>query len=80
MKNGKPWFKAKRSLQLHGRLFPYKGNTFVVRWDNPQIDAPAFVLFNLDESGKAVAMTMKPLSAQTGPGFDFQDLDFFKVK
>jgi hypothetical protein len=32
VKNGKLWFDAKRSPKLTGEMFPYKGNTFVVKW------------------------------------------------
>jgi hypothetical protein len=80
MNNGKLWFRSKRSLQLNGRMFPYTGNTFVVKWNNPQIDVDAFVLFTLDENGKATGMTMKAISPQGAPGFDFQDLDFRRVQ
>jgi CubicO group peptidase (beta-lactamase class C family) len=76
---GKLRFRSEKSLQLHGDLFPYKGNTFVVRWDNPQIKADAFVLFTLDENGIATGVKMKAVSEQNAPGYDFQDLDFHKV-
>jgi CubicO group peptidase (beta-lactamase class C family) len=80
LNKGKLWFRSKRSLQLNGQLFPYTGNTFVVKWSNPQINVDAFVLFTLDETGKATGMTMKAISPQGAPGFDFQDLDFKRVK
>ena len=57
-----------------------KGNTFVEKWNNPQIKADAFVLFTLNENGTAIEMTMKAVSAQNAAGFDFQDLDFQRVK
>ena len=80
-KNGKLWFTSARSKQLTGRLHFYKHNTFVVDWNNPQIKtADAFVNFVLDKNGKAIKMTMKGLSPQTGPGFDFQDLNFSRIK
>jgi CubicO group peptidase (beta-lactamase class C family) len=76
VRNHQIWFKSKRSLQLKGQLFFYKGNTFVVKWNNPQLKATAFVLFTLNENGTAAGMTMKAVSAQNAAGFDFQDLNF----
>jgi len=52
----------------------------VEKWNNPQIKADAFVLFTLNENGTAIEMTMKAVSAQNAAGFDFQDLDFQRVK
>lgn len=80
MKNGKPWFDSKRSPKLTGELFPYKGNTFVVRWRDRSMDADAFVNFSLDEEGKAAGITMRAISPLTDFSYDFHDLDFHRVK
>ncbi len=77
--NGKLWFRSIRSKQLRGPLSFYKGNTFVVKWVNPQIKADGFVSFILDETGKANSFTMKAVSDKTSPGYDFKDLDFSRV-
>lgn len=69
---------SKRSPRLKGELFYYKGNTFVVKWDDRSMDADAFVMFNLDENGKAKGFTMKAISPLTDFSYDFQDLDFAK--
>jgi hypothetical protein len=37
-------------------------------------------MFDVDEKGKAIHMTMKPISPLTDFSFDFQDLDFKRVK
>ena len=76
MKNGKPWFDSKRSYKLTGEMFYYKGNSFVVKWNDRSMDADAFASFILDESGKAVGLTMKAISPLTDFSYDFQDLDF----
>lgn len=76
MKNGRPWFDSKRSPKLTGELFPYKGNSFVVRWNDRSMKADAFVIFALNEEGKPVRMTMRPVSPLTDFSYDFQDLDF----
>lgn len=79
-KNGKYWFDAKRSPKLTGELFPFKGNSFVVKWRDRSMDADAFVMFRLNEQGRGDGILMKPISPLTDFSFDFQDLDFQKVK
>lgn len=80
LKNGKPWFTSKRSPKLSGELLHYKGNTFVVKWNDRSMDADAFVNFSVDEDGKASGMTMKAVSPLTDFSYDFHDLDFSRVK
>jgi CubicO group peptidase (beta-lactamase class C family) len=80
MKNGKPWFDSKRSPKLTGILLPYKGNTFIVKWNDRSLDADAYVKFDLDENGKATGIKMNPISPATDFSFDFQDLDFKRAK
>jgi len=80
IKNGKLWFDAKRSPKLTGEMFPYKGNTFVVKWADLSMPADAFVNFSLDEEGKASGITMRPISPLTDFSFDFQDLNFRRAK
>lgn len=78
--DGKMWFQSKRSFLLHGEMFPYKGNTFIVKWADRSMDADAYVMFDLDSEGKASGMKMKAISPLTDFSFDFQDLDLKKVK
>jgi CubicO group peptidase (beta-lactamase class C family) len=78
--NGKMWFRSKRSFILNGEMLPYKGNTFVVKWGDRSLDADAFVMFDLDKEGKASAMKMNAISPLTDFSFDFQDLDFKRIK
>ncbi|HEY3390588.1 MAG TPA: serine hydrolase [Prolixibacteraceae bacterium] len=80
VKNGKPWFDSKRSPKLTGELLPYKGNTFVVKWNDRSLDADAYVMFDLDNTGKASGIKMKAISPETDFSFDFQDLDFIRVE
>jgi CubicO group peptidase (beta-lactamase class C family) len=79
-KNGKLFFESKRSPALTGEMYPYKGNTFVVKWNDRSLDADAFVMFNLDKTGKARELTMEAISPLTDFSFDFQDLDFKRVE
>jgi len=76
IKNGKPWFDSKRSPSLSGEMFAYKGNTFIVKWNDRSMDADAFVMFDLNSAGKASGMKMRAISPLTDFSFDFQDLDF----
>ncbi len=76
VKNGKYWFDSKRSPKLTGELFPFKGNSFVVKWRDRSMEADAYVIFSLNEQGKADRILMKPISPLTDFSFDFQDLDF----
>lgn len=78
LKNGKPWFASKRSPKLSGELFPYKGNTLIVRWTDRSMDADAFVMFATDKDGKPCGIKMNAISPLTDFSFDFQDLDFKK--
>jgi CubicO group peptidase (beta-lactamase class C family) len=79
IKNGKLWFDSKRSFLLSGEMLPYKGNTFVVKWNDRSLDADAYVMFDLDYQGKPSGIKMKPISPLTDFSFDFQDLEFTRV-
>jgi len=80
VQNGKLWFDSKRSPKLTGQMFPYKGNSFVVKWRDRSMDADAFVNFSLNTDGKASGIKMKPISPLTDFSYDFQDLDFQRLK
>jgi CubicO group peptidase (beta-lactamase class C family) len=73
-------FTAKRSPALTGKIIHYKGQTYVVKWDDRSMDADAFVLFESGFDGKAAGIRMKPISPLTDFSYDFQDLDFERVK
>lgn len=75
-KNGKLWLDSKNSPRLSGQMFYYKGNTFIVKWNDRSMDADAYVMFNLDAEGKPNEIKMKPISPLTDFSFDFQDLTF----
>lgn len=75
MKDGRPWFDSKRSPKLTGEMLPYMGNSFVVRWKDRSMKADAYVIFSLNEEGKAVQITMRSVSPLTDFSYDFQDLD-----
>lgn len=63
-----------RSPRLHGVLLPYNETTYVAKWSDRSYDADAYVLFTLDQSGKAVSATLKAIAPITDFSFDFHDL------
>jgi CubicO group peptidase (beta-lactamase class C family) len=78
--NGKLRMNSIRSPRLRGDMQYYKGNTFIVRWDERSFDADAYVMFSLDMDGKASGIKMKAISPLTDFSFDFHDLDLTRVK
>ncbi|CAN5503773.1 serine hydrolase [soil metagenome] len=76
----KLWFRSQRSPKLTGELIYFKDNTFIVKWIDRSMEADAFVYFERDENGRASGITMKPVSPLTDFSYDFQDLDFVRVK
>ena len=77
-KNEKLWFESKRSPRLTGELFFFKGNTYVVKWNDRSMDADAYVSFSLDEEAKASGIKMRAISPLTDFSYDFHDLDFHR--
>lgn len=78
--NGKIRFKAEKAIDLVGSLTFYKGTTYIVRWDDTSLKADAFVNFNLDTEGNANGFKMSPISPLTDFSYNYQDLDFHRVK
>ena len=78
--NGKLRFNSIRSPRLRGDMYYYKGNTYIVRWDDRSFDADAFVMFTLDKDGKGSGIKMSTISPLTDFSFDFQDLDLSRTK
>ena len=48
-----------------------------MEYQNDNCDA--FVMFQLDENGKGIAITMKGISPDIDFSFDYQDLDLKRV-
>ena len=79
-KDGRLWFRSKRSPALTGEMIWYHGQTFIAKWNDRSMDADAFVLFQTDYDGKASGITMKTISPLTDFSFDFQDLESKRAK
>ncbi|OJV20775.1 MAG: serine hydrolase [Bacteroidetes bacterium 41-46] len=69
-------FTSARSPKLSGEMFFYKGNTFIVKWDDRSFDADAFAVYTLDREGVADSFTMRAISPLTDFSYDFHDLLF----
>jgi len=74
------YFTSEKSPDLHGPMSFYKESTFVIKWEDRSLDADAFINFGFDFSGKPVSATMKAISPLTDFSFDFQDLNFSRMK
>ena len=79
-KKGKYYFTSKRSPKLSGEVLFYKDATFAVKWFNRNMEADAFINATYDTTGKAVNIKMKPISELTDFSYDFQDLDFSRIR
>jgi CubicO group peptidase (beta-lactamase class C family) len=69
-----------RTEYLEGPLVHYSGNIFIVRWSDRSLDADAYVRFEQGFGEQLTGMTMQAVSPATDFSFDFQDLDFKRVK
>ncbi|MEJ7625507.1 MAG: serine hydrolase [Ferruginibacter sp.] len=74
-KNGGMRFTSEKSPRLTGVMLPYKGSTWIVKWDDRSFDADAYASFTLDSEGRATGIKMKAISPLTDFSFDFHDLD-----
>jgi len=79
MKDKQLWIKCHRSPKLNGPMAFYNANTFAIKWEYQAMNADAFVMFSLDETGKAQSIKMKGISPNIDFSFDFHDLDLQRV-
>lgn len=78
VKNNKLWFDSEMSPRCTGEMFYYKGNTFIVRWNDRSMDADAFAVFTYNAEGQPNGLTMQAISPLTDFSYDFQDLNFIR--
>ncbi|QTH72492.1 serine hydrolase [Pseudoalteromonas xiamenensis] len=61
---------------LKGMLQHRSGHTFLVKWDQPLLEAEAFITFEVDENQKVIGAKMRSVNNDiTDFSFDFHDLD-----
>lgn len=80
LRNGTLFFQAEKSEDLKGPMSYFKGNTFVVKWEDRSLDADAFVNFSSDFQGNPNGIKMAAISPLTDFSFDFQDLNFTRIR
>lgn len=80
LKDKQLWIKCLRSPKLNGPMAFYNANSFAVKWEYQAMNCDAFVMFSLDETGKAQSIKMKGISPNIDFSFDFQDLDFKRIE
>lgn len=79
-KDNKLYFESANISDFKGEMDFYKGNTFVVKWNDRTLQADAFVIFTLDKEGVANGLKMEAVSPLTDFSFDFQDLEFHRLE
>jgi hypothetical protein len=72
-------FTSLRSPVLTGEMFWYKGNSFIVKWDDRTFNADAYIMFTLNSEGVPDGFTMKAISPLTDFSYDFHDLQFSRL-
>jgi len=71
------WFASAKSPRLTGRLWPQHDHTFIARWSDRSVNADAWVMFEIDESGSSSGIKMLKLLKSSE--IDYMDLDFSRI-
>ena len=79
LKDKQLWIKCHRYPKLNGPMAFYNANTFAIKWEYQAMNADAFAMFSLDETGKAQSIKMKGISPNIDFSFDFHDLDLTRI-
>ena len=74
--DGKLRIDFTHTKRLKGELQHHSGNSFIVKWDEPMLEADAFIHFTLNEQNKVSSARMHAVSTEvTDFSFDFRNLD-----
>ena len=79
MAGDKMHIKSHRSPKLNGEMEFYKDHTFAVKWEYQDMNADAFVIFQMGKNHLAEGIKMLGISPNIDFSFDFQDLDFKRI-
>lgn len=60
---------------LKGTLKHYNGDTFVVRWDEPLLEADAYIDFNVTRANEVIGAKLEAVAPFTDFSFDFHNLE-----
>ena len=72
------YFSSKRSPSLRGKLIHFEANVFIVRWDDRNHEADAYVYFSIDNNDQINGFTMKAVSTRTDFSYDFHHINMIK--
>lgn len=76
LEGGKRMLRFAHTPDLTGELEHFQYNTFIVRWQQRNLNADAYVTFALNPDGSIERMKMAPVSGETDFSYDFTDLTF----
>lgn len=79
-KAGKLTINFTHSKGMEGVLEHWQYDTFVVRWENRELKADAYITFSLNPDGSIEQAKMKAISPVTDPSYDFHNLLLKPVK
>lgn len=72
--------RALRIEKFVGDLYEQGKDQLLIRWRDRSLEADAIISFKRDGEAKVSGMTITPESSKIDFSYDFQDLDFTKVK
>ncbi|RUO81068.1 serine hydrolase [Idiomarina tyrosinivorans] len=80
LQDGKLRVSFTHTPMLKGTLEHYNGDTFIIRWDEPLLEADAFLHFSVDKDSQVQGATVEAAAPFTDFSFDFQDLQLQKLQ
>jgi len=72
------WFASAKSPRITGRLWPQREHTFIARWSDRSVNADAWVMFEIGETGTPNGIKMFKLRKDSE--IDYMDLDFSRIE
>ena len=72
-------FQSRKMVKMAGILIPFDLNTFIVKWDDPEFRADAYMRFETNFEGDISGATMRHVDPDGDWSFNFQDLAFTRV-
>ena len=80
VQNGELRMEFSHTASLVGNLEHWQYDTFVVRWDDRELRADAYVSFSIGPDGKISRVLMAAASPLVDFSYDFEDLDLKPVR
>lgn len=77
-RDDKLWVSFAHTELLQGTLEHYNGDTFVIRWHEPLLEADAFIDFAADRNNRVKGATIQAVAPFTDFSFDFHNLKLIK--